>query len=101
MPDRERKNQTELSRRLEDIVINELKTDERLRQYAAEIRMRRAHEKVDDSEATKELLKELVKADPAIRDLFGMGAFMPMGIGGYEDGEGAGQKMGDVKGFTG
>jgi hypothetical protein len=101
MPDRERKNQTELSRKLEDIVINELKTDERLRQYAAEIRMRRATEKVDDSDATKELLKELVKADPAIRDLFGMGAFMPMGIGGYEDGEGTGQKMGDVKGFKG
>ncbi len=101
MPDRERKTQTELARRLEDIVIHELKTDEKLRQYASEIRMRRATEKVDDSDATKELLKELVKADPAIRDLFGMGAFMPMGIGGYEDGEGKGQKMGDVKGYKG
>jgi hypothetical protein len=101
MPDRERKTQTELSRRLEDIVIHELKTDEKLRQYAAEIRLRRATDKVDNSEETKELLKELVKADPAIRDLFGMGAFLPMGIGGYEDGEGKGQKMGDVKGFKG
>ena len=101
MPDRERKTQTELSRRLEDIVIHELKIDEKLRQYAADIRMRRATEKVENSDATKELLRELVKVDPAIRDLFGMGAFMPMGIGGYEDGEGTGQKMGDVQGFKG
>ena len=60
MPDRERKASNELSRRLEGIVIDELKKDDRLRQFAAEIRMRRAHEQVENSEATRELLRELV-----------------------------------------
>jgi hypothetical protein len=94
MPDRERKASNELSRRLEDIVIEELKGDDRLRRYAADIRMRRATEQVEDSEATKELLKELVRVDPAIRDLFGMGAFLPTGIGGLDPGGGNGHGEG-------
>jgi hypothetical protein len=92
MPDRERKASNELSRRLERLVIEELKSDEKLRQYAAEIRTRRAHEQVEDSEATKELLQELVKSDPAIRDLFGLGAYFPAGIGGFNSGDGIGEK---------
>jgi hypothetical protein len=102
MPDRERKASNELSRQLESMVIEELKKDERLRQYAAEVRMRRAHEQVEDSEATRELLKELVRSDPAIRDLFGLGAFLPTGIGGFEEGEGeGGQKSGKGHKFEG
>jgi hypothetical protein len=101
MPDRERKAQNELSRRLEDIVIDELKTDERLRKYAADIRMRRATEQVEDNDATKELLQQLAKDEPAIRDLFGMGAFLPMGIGGFQTGTGTGQKPGEVENFKG
>lgn len=65
MPDRERRAANELSKRLETIVIEELKDDQKLRQYAAEIRTRRAHEHVADNAATRELLQELVKSDPA------------------------------------
>ncbi|MBW7924734.1 MAG: hypothetical protein H3C59_08320 [Burkholderiaceae bacterium] len=102
MPDRERKASNELSRRLESLVIDELKKDDRLRQFAAEIRMRRAHEQVEDSEATRELLRELVKSDPAIRDLFGLGAFLPTGIGGFgNDGDGQGERSGGTHPFVG
>lgn len=101
MPDRERKASNELSRRLEGIVIDELKRDERLRQYAAEVRMRRAHEQVEDTESTRELLRELVKSDPAIRDLFGLGAFLPTGIGGFDTGEGTGKRSGGDQPFVG
>jgi hypothetical protein len=88
MPDRERKASNELSRKLERLVIDELKGDDRLRQYAAEIRKRRAFEQVEDTEASRELLRDLVKSDPAIRDLFGIGTFLPQGIGGIENGPG-------------
>lgn len=102
MPDRERKASNELSRRLEGIVIEELKRDDRLRQFAAEIRMRRAHEQVEDNEATRQLLLELVKSDPAIRDLFGLGAFLPTGIGGFDnEGEGARGRAGGHNPFIG
>jgi hypothetical protein len=102
MPDRERKASNELSRRLEGIVIDELKKDDRLRQFASEIRMRRAHEQVEDNEATRELLRELVKSDPAIRDLFGLGAFLPTGIGGFDnEGDGTGEKSGGDEPFSG
>lgn len=95
MPDRERRAANELSKRLETIVIEELKDDPKLRQYAAEIRTRRAHEHVADNEATRELLQELVKSDPAIRDLFGLGAFLPKGAGGYGvEGNGASHRGG-------
>ena len=77
MPDRERKANTALARMLEARVIGALKGDEKLRTYATEIRRRRASEHVEDQQATKDLLRELVKADPAIRELFGLGAFLP------------------------
>lgn len=77
MPDRERRANTDLSRMLEQRVIEALKGDDKLRAYAAEIRMRRASEHVENKEETTELLKDLVKSDPAIRDLFGLGAFLP------------------------
>lgn len=77
MPDRERKANTVLARILEGRVIEALKGDDKLRAYAAEIRRRRATEHVEDQEESDELLKELVKSDPAIRDLFGLGTFLP------------------------
>ncbi len=101
MPDRERMAANELSRRLERLVIEELKGDDRLRQYAAEVRMRRATEQTEDSDATKDLLRELVKVDPAIRDLFGMGAFLPTGVGGYDKGDGDGNSTGDGTRYVG
>jgi hypothetical protein len=77
MPDRERKANVELARILEDLVIRALKEDARLREYAAEIRRRRATEHVEDTEETKDFLAELAKIDPAIKDLFGLGTFLP------------------------
>jgi hypothetical protein len=87
MPDRERKADTVLARLLERRVIDALKGDDKLRSYAAEIRRRRASEHIEDKEETADLLRQLVKADPAIRDLFGLGAFLPeidKGAGGDE-----------------
>ena len=77
MPDRERKANTVLARMLETRVIEALKGDDKLRAYAAEIRRRRATNQVEDQQETADLHRELVKADPAIRELFGLGAFLP------------------------
>lgn len=77
MPDRERKANVELARILEELVIRALKEDGKLREYAAEIRRRRATEHVEDTEETKDFLAELAKIDPAIKDLFGLGTFLP------------------------
>ena len=77
MPDRERKANVELARILEELVIRALKEDGKLRVYAAEIRRRRATEYVEDTEETKDFLAELAKIDPAIKDLFGLGTFLP------------------------
>lgn len=76
MPDRERKANNTLSRMLEDLVIKALKEDKRLVAYAAEIRRRRATEHVEDDEQTKDFLNELVKLDPDIKELFGLGAYI-------------------------
>lgn len=77
MPDRERKAENNQSRLLEDTVIQALKGDEKLRAYAQEIRLRRATEFIDEKEDSKELLEELVRTDPAIQELFGLGAVLP------------------------
>lgn len=77
MPNRESKTNTDLSRLLERRVIDALKGDDKLRAYAAELRLRRATQHAEDKGETAELLKELVKTDPAIRDLFGLGTLLP------------------------
>lgn len=77
MPDRESMASNDLSRLLQRKVIDELKADEKLRAYAAEIRRRRATEYSENKDEDAELLKDLAKADPAIRDLFGLGTFLP------------------------
>lgn len=77
MPDRERRANTDLSRILEQRVIEALKGDDKLRAYATEIRVRRANEHVENKEETTQLLRDMAKSDPAIRELFGIGAFLP------------------------
>lgn len=77
MPDRERKANNNQSRQLEDIVVQAMKGDEKLRAYAAEIRLRRATEYVEDKEESRELLEDLVKTDPDIQALFGIGTKFP------------------------
>ena len=87
MPDRERKAANGLSRRLEQRLVELLKRDERLREFSSEIRRRRATEQIDDKGETAALLQDLVRADPAIRDLFGLGVLLPdvrQGSGGHE-----------------
>ena len=76
MPDRERKVDNNQSRQLEDTVIQALKNDDKLRAYAAEIRLRRATEYVGETAESKELLEELVKTDPDIKELFGLGTLL-------------------------
>lgn len=87
MPDRERKASNNQSRQLEEIVVGALKGDEKLRAYAAQIRLRRATAYVEETEESKDLLEELVKTDPDIKELFGLGAVLPemtKGAGGSE-----------------
>ncbi len=74
MPDRERKKNGRLAKKLEELVVNSLKNDSKLKQYVNIIRQRRASAHVEDDEATKNLMDELVKADPSIRELFGLGS---------------------------
>lgn len=76
MPDRERKANNQLARRLENLVIDALKGDPELRKYAAEIRLRRAKEYSEDQETSTDLLDALVKMDPGIKELFGIGAMV-------------------------
>jgi len=77
MPDRERKANNELARSLENLVIDALKHDDRLRAFANEIRLSRAKEYTEEKEESADLLKELAKADPALKELFGLGVLLP------------------------
>lgn len=77
MPDRERKASNELSRSLENLVIDALKHDEKLRAFANEIRLSRAKEYTEEKEESADLLKDLAKADPALKELFGLGVLLP------------------------
>lgn len=77
MPDRERKASNDLSRTLEDLVIDALKGDPKLRAFANEIKLNRAKKYADEKEDSEDLLKDLVKADPAIKELFGLGVLLP------------------------
>ncbi len=71
-PDRERMAQIELTRELKEIVITSLKEDGELKRYAREIRQRRQSEQIE-KESSKEFLSDLVKNNPDIRELFGIG----------------------------
>jgi hypothetical protein len=77
MPDRERKADTVMARMLEDMVIDALKRDDKIRAFANEIRLSRAKEHSAENEESAELLQDLAKADPAIKELFGLGVLLP------------------------
>ena len=71
-PDRERMAQIELTRELKEIVINSLREDGELKKYAREIRQRRQSEQIE-KESSKEFLSNLVKNNPDLQELFGIG----------------------------
>ena len=71
-PDRERMAQIELTRELKEIVEVSLKEDGELKKYARKIRLRRQSEQIE-KESSKEFLSNLVKNNPDIRELFGIG----------------------------
>lgn len=73
MPDRERKRNTTRARALEGIVISALKDDAKLKRYVKILRKRRASKHVEDDEKTRDLMRELIRSDPSIRQLLGLG----------------------------
>lgn len=75
--DRERMSDTELTRKLKGIVADELRDDRELREYAAEIRFRRARENIQETEQDKSFWNELIKQSPDLRELFGVGTVVP------------------------
>jgi len=75
--DRERMSDTELTRKLKGIVADELRDDRELREYAAEIRNRRARENIRETEQDKSFWNELIKQSPDLRDLLGIGGGIP------------------------
>lgn len=75
MADRERKVDNRLSRELSDLVATALKDDPKLKLYAQIIRRRRASEHVEDEIQSKDMLAELLRAEPALKELFGLGSF--------------------------
>lgn len=77
MPDRERKASNKMAHMLEDMVIDALKHDEKIRAFANDIRLSRAKEYTAEKEESADLLKDLAKADPALKELFGLGVLLP------------------------
>lgn len=75
--DRERMSDTELTRKLKGIVVDELRDDRELREYAAEIRNRRASENIQKTEQDKSFWNDLIKQSPDLRELLGIGAVVP------------------------
>lgn len=70
--DRERMSDIEVTRELKEIVIESLKGDRKLREYAREIRSRRVTNQIKD-ESDKEFLSTLTKNSPDLQELFDMG----------------------------
>lgn len=77
MPDRERKANNKMARMLEEMVIEALKHDDKVRAFANDIRLSRAKEYTAEKEESADLLRDLAKADPAIKELFGLGVLLP------------------------
>lgn len=75
MSDRERMVDNRLSRELDDLIVDALKNDPKLRQYAAIIRHRRASDHIENEKEQKDMLSELLRVEPAIKELFGLGNF--------------------------
>jgi hypothetical protein len=75
MSDRERMVDNRLSRELDELIVEALKNDPRLREYAAVIRRRRASDHIENEKEQKDMLAELLRVEPAIKELFGLGNF--------------------------
>ena len=71
-PDRERMSQIELTRELKEIVIKTLSEDGELKKCARKIRSRRINKQIE-SEENKEFLTGLIKNNPDLQELFGIG----------------------------
>jgi len=74
MPDRERMVDNSFSIELRDRVKEALKLDINLHDFAARMRLQRAQESLKDNEEARQLLKEMARTDPAIKNLFGLGS---------------------------
>lgn len=71
--DRERMSGNRHTRKLRDIVLDALKSDGALREYAMQIRERRAGEQIEETEADSTFWNDLIKQAPELRELLGMG----------------------------
>ena len=71
--DRERMNPIELSEKLHKMVVESLKDDGGLREYADDIRRRRVKEIVEETEKGKDLWNDLIKNNPELKELLGIG----------------------------
>ena len=60
---------------MDDLIVDALKNDPKLRQYAAIIRHRRASDHIENEKEQKDMLAELLRVEPAIKELFGLGNF--------------------------
>ncbi len=72
-PDRERMAQIELTRELKALVKVAMGEDRELRKCAQEVRRRRTSEQIE-KETNKDFLAELVKNNPGLQELFGIGS---------------------------
>lgn len=72
-PDRERKSDTEITRRLESIVVDSLKESGKLKEFANEIRKRRVTEEIDSDERSRDFFQSIVNNSPDLRELLGIG----------------------------
>lgn len=72
-PDRERKSDTEITRKLESIVVNSLKESGKLREFANEIRRRRVTEEIDSNERSRDFFQSIVNNSPDLQELLGIG----------------------------
>ena len=73
MTDRERVAEGSLSSKLREITRDALQSDERLRAYMHELRIWRATQQINDNQEAKDILETMVKGDPTLRELFGLG----------------------------
>lgn len=71
--DRERMSDNVHTRKLRGIVVDALKGDGALREYAMKIRERRAGEQIQETEADANFWNDLIKQAPELRELLGMG----------------------------
>jgi hypothetical protein len=73
MTDRERVAEGSLSTKLREITREALQNDERLKAYMHELRIWRATQQINDNQEAKDILESMVKGDPTLRELFGLG----------------------------